>query len=425
MNKKGLYLIKYKVSTVFFFYFFLQAEQVPFDLTVIGLVNFADGIGRQAVGLIDCLKNDLTINFINTRKKRSRYLNVQDVPIKVVEILQKEEPGTSNVAILEDVLSNGNKLYPEYYYKYVPEHSTIRFAYSMFESTAIPQEWVTILNAYFDAVVVPDPFLITVYKNSGVTIPIFMVPLGIYIEDFLSFQEKKSPHTPFTFGFSGAFSERKNHMLLLQSFAEEFGNNPNVMLRIHGRFGNQIYNTLASMIKTLNLSNVELIHKNFSWQQYIDFMTSIDCYVSISRGEGFSITPREALACGIPTIISNNTAQKTIGNSGYVRTVPSSLEAPAFYEHLQEYVGTDFNCSLDDVKTALRDVYEHYSTYLQKAQHGRIWVSQYLYSNLRSKYLSLIKPKKIILGDENLVEDDYVITNSKALYDKFTTFIKQ
>ena len=61
------------------------------------------------------------------------------------------------------------------------------------------------------------------------------------------------------------------------------------------------------------------------WVKYIEFISTFDCYVNLSKGEGFSIPPRESLALGIPCIISDNTAHKTICDSGLVLPVTSKI----------------------------------------------------------------------------------------------------
>lgn len=390
---------------------------VSFDVTVIGPVCFADGIGRQAIGFIDCLKDVAHINFIHTRCASD--MNLTDLPDDVKNIVQRKMQGKSNIAILEDVLSNGNPSAPEYYYKKVPRSSKIKFAYTMFESTKIPEEWVTILNENFDAALVPDDFLVEVYKNCGVTIPIFVLPLGIYIEKLLALPLKKTTGKPFTFGFSGAFTDRKNHVMALEGFAAAFKNSSDVRLRLHGRSGNQVCKKLRERSIELGLTNVEIICKSFNEDEYIDFMQSLDCYVSFSKGEGFAIPPREALALGIPSIIAENTAHKTICQTGFVKSVPSVKEMPAYYDHLQKTVGNNFNCDVADVAQAMYDVYNNYEEYKEKALLGRKWVTQYLYKNLQETYLNLIKPHEIVLGDHNCVNDRGIITNSKTLYKKY------
>lgn len=392
---------------------------VDFDVTVAGTICWADGIGRQSIELIDCLKNELVINFVNTRAEHE--INLNDVPEDVKKIIINRKKGYSNVVILEDGLSDANQREEDYYYKKMLP-GTIKLAYSMFESTCIQDEWVTILNEHFDAVVVPDSFLINVYKNSGVTIPIFMIPLGGYMHELLAQPNKTSAHTPFTFGFTGTFEDRKNHIMILESFAKAFGNSSDVRLILHGRTDRGIVRKLAARVKELGLTNVEIQCESFTHNGWIAFMHSLDCYVSFSKGEGFSRSPREAMALGIPCILSNSTAQKTICDSGYVRTVVASVELPAYYDNWKKVIGNNFDIALNDAVQALKDVYEHYSYYLKKAAEGRIWVQQYLYENLQPYYLNIIKPKKVILGDHDEVTVDYIMTMSQKLYEKYNSF---
>ena len=43
----------------------------------------------------------------------------------------------------------------------------------------------------------------------------------------------------------------------------------------------------------------------------------------------------------------------------------------------------------------------------------------YDYEKLKPLYKSFIKPKKIILGEDNRIEEDVLITNSKDLFEKY------
>ena len=201
-----------------------------YQLTVYGHVCFPEGIGRQTIGLIDCLKDDLKINFIPSRG--TDY--IESIPASCIDektrnILLNSNQSAGTVCIFEDIL---------WYQDFNPienlPKSKIKIAYSMLESTQIPPQWVDILNKNFDAVVVLDSFLVSVYQNSGVVIPIFVLPLGVYIDDFLQKPQRTSSHTPFVFGSTVAYNERKNYHLLIQAFIEEFGNSPDVILKIMG-----------------------------------------------------------------------------------------------------------------------------------------------------------------------------------------------
>ncbi len=384
----------------------VQEEAV--DLTVVSSIDFNGSVRRHAIGLIECLNGYLKINFIP-----SRPVNLDEVDPEVQKVILSDIKTPGYVALLED---------PLWYSDAMPKNSKIKIAFSVFESTKIPKEWVHILNTKFDAVVVADEFYVKVYEDSGVTIPVFHIPLGIYIDEFLEKPLKNESGKPFVFKCCSRFFKRKNHDLLIHAFAREFGNRKDVKLKINGggKWGSEkIFEKLKALVKKLKVANVYITNDALPWNEYIEMMSSMDCYVNISQGEGFSITPRESLALGIPTIVTNNTAQKTICATNFVRSVPSNIQVPAFRRASNEQVGYQFNCRLEDVQAALRDVYKNYQNYLAKAHEGREWVKQYRWPDLRKKYLNLIKPKIIKLGKVNEVTDEYFMTNSKALYQKY------
>lgn len=386
-------------------------DSSDYDLTVVSSIDFNGSVRRHGIGLIDCLKDKLKMNFILTRECDLTEVN-EDVQ-KVVLCTDKT-PG--NVAILED---------PLWYADAVPD-SPIKIAFSVFETTRIPKLWVKILNEKFDAVVVADPFFKKVYRKSGVKIPIFHIPLGIFIDEFLERPLKKAPLHPFVFGCCSRFFKRKNHILLLKAFIQEFGHNKNVILKMNGggKWGAaKIYNHIRKLIALTKVTNIEITNDALLWPKYVEYMSSIDCYINISQGEGFSITPREALAVGIPCIITDNTAQRTICNSGCVRVVPSDI--PVAVTKNGEPLGNRYTCSLNHVRAALRDVYDNYDKHLARAQKGRAWVQQYRWVNLEKKYMNLVMPSTLILGDDNEITDDYLMTNSQKLYDKYQELLNK
>lgn len=387
---------------------------IGYDVTLVGRINFADGIGRIPISIIDMVKNELEINFISTR---ANGLILNDISKNVKNIIKKNANNMQGkIAILCEEL-----WYPFHNpIPFVPKKS-IRAAYSMFESTKISKIWVDQLNTNFDMVLVPDSFLVNVYKESGVTIPIFVLPIGLYLDRF--FNQPKIKNAQFTFGMTAAFHKAKNQELAIQAFAETFGNNRNVSLHIHGRNGkgNAYCKSLKDKINKLKVNNIKIIETSLTQQQLVTFMASLDCYILLSKGEGFSITPREMLAMGIPCILSNNTAHKTICDSGFVKAVPSEIFELADYKRFGLFdCGYQFNCKVEDVKNALKDVYNNYSLYIEKANAGKKWVSQYKYQNVKELYLSLLKPNKIILGDKNEITTTHIITDSKTLFDKYS-----
>ncbi|MES2345819.1 MAG: glycosyltransferase family 4 protein [Chlamydiota bacterium] len=399
-------------------YVYKKNNSVPY-LTVFGTVNMKDGIGRQSVDLIQALKDEVSINFISTDPVRTL-----DVPQEILPFLKKKNKLRGEVAILEDVVWLPNHAS---YKKFVRNTSKrqIKIAYSMFESTAIPYEWVFIFNNCFDAVVVPDRFLIDVYKRCGVKIPIFELPLGLHLDAFLKESLPRKAHHPIVFGNLGVCVERKNQLTLLRAFAKAFGDSPDVLLRINCRSGDDLLiEVIREEIDLLGLHNVEFTQTALNGVEYLNLFKKLDCLVSLSKGEGYSIQPREAMALGIPVVITDNTAQSSLCRSGYARVVPSNIAEEAFYFGGMN-CGEWYNCSVDEAAEALIDVYTNYEIFLEKAMLSREWVQKYRYKNLKQFYINLVKPKQVILGHEDKITEEYLMTTSEKLWLKYIKINRQ
>jgi hypothetical protein len=127
------------------------------------------------------------------------------------------------------------------------------------------------------------------------------------------------------------------------------------MLKIHGKSFQytspgsvSFINHLEDQFQLKKKSNISVELKELERKGYEDFLASLDCYVTTSKGEGFSIIPREVLALGIPCIITNNTAQSTICSSGFVRSIKSEIPE----EERTTGCGYFFNAEIDDVREA-------------------------------------------------------------------------
>jgi glycosyltransferase involved in cell wall biosynthesis len=384
-------------------------------VTLIGSIEMADGIGRQTVELAKVFQDDFKVNII------TRHYNRADVPTSIQKLLKKRNKELGKIVIFEESLwAPGEDIARGV--KTVERSDQIRIAYSMLESTRIPQEWVMQLNLYYDAVAVPDPFLIEAYKESGVRIPIFELPLGLDLDSFLKRPLKKERNPVMLFGNLSTSLDRKNQVTLIRAFAKALGNVKDAALHINCRGGDK--ETRAQIVDEIlaqGCDNIYFTEIKLRNDAYLKFFETLDCYVSLSKGEGFSIQPREAMALGIPVIASDNTGQKTICNSSLVKSVLSAIKEPAYYFGSDLMSGYRFNCSVDEASCAIRDVYDHYSDYLENAQKARDWASYYNYSQgeLRKLYKSLVSPKKIVLGKENKICDEYIMTSSEELYEKY------
>jgi glycosyltransferase involved in cell wall biosynthesis len=392
-------------------------DKKDIDLTIAGNCLVGDGIGSHLPMVIRALHDKLKINTALFPPN-----NFQGLSKEILDIVSKPFDGISwgKVAFWVAILGIRDNIMD--IHKAIK--SPVKYALSVFESNQIPPLWTNILNSYYDAVIVPDPYLVNVYKSSGVRIPIFVLPLIVQLEKLLARPLKTKANDPFTFGMSGGFWKRKGHEKILAAFGSKFGNDPRFKLRLHGRFG-AYKDTVLKAIREANFSNVEIFSSPLHTEEYENFLDSLDCYVFPSGGEGFSITPREALALGKPCILSNNSAHLTINESGATIPLKSETKVPAHYEIFgNKQIGFYDDCSVDDLATLMVEVVSNYDQYLEKAKGGREWVSKYLLPELKPTYLNLLKPTEIVFGDKNVVDKKKLMTSDKKLYSKLRSVFK-
>lgn len=413
-NLKRLLVISLALACTFYSFKIYYKYLYRPDISLYGHVKMADGIGRQTVELIQTLKDDFSIRFKTLDKEK----NYQDVAPDIIKILEKKQYKNGKVIIFEGVFIEPTSQY--LYEKFKDAHTCIKIAYSMFESTEIPEFFVYNLNTFFDAVCVPDSFLVKVYQDSGVNIPIFVLPLGLDLSSFLQNDIKRLPSSPLVFANFSSFIERKNQRLLIESFHEAFGNDPSVKLWLNGRYSyGKCYENLLDYIKALGATNISVNLESLNNKDYLENFKKVDCYVNISQSEGFSIQPREAMALGIPVILSDNTAQKTINQSGIPLSIPSLKLVPAYYEVFSNTYGFRYDVEKKDVITALKAMRANYDLYLDKKQNARDFAKKYDFTNLKMLYRTLVKPKKVILSDKNLIDEGTIYTSSESLYKKY------
>ena len=86
----------------------------------------------------------------------------------------------------------------------------------------------------------------------------------------------------------------------------------------------------------------------------------------------------------------------------------------AYSTIMERIIGEDFNCEVDDVAEAMRDVYENYDAYLSESQERRQFAAQYDYSSLKKRYLNMVSPKVLKFGDVNEITEEGLTTTSRS-----------
>jgi glycosyltransferase involved in cell wall biosynthesis len=165
----------------------------------------------------------------------------------------------------------------------------------MFESTRLPQPslWVDELNAC-DAVLSPSSFVTALFREHGVDVPIWTVPLGV-LDDF-EFQPRPERET-FIFLALADRGIRKGWDIAAKAFVRAFGDDPHYRLVIKHRPRESVFNVVNPNI---SMWASEMEAKGLSWLYGLT-----DCLVFPARGEGFGLPPRDYAATGGLVLATN------------------------------------------------------------------------------------------------------------------------
>lgn len=400
--------------------------------TAVNIVGKADGktgIGRHAVAFLNALKESFPTRFIDTRPGESD-LGVIDEKVTKVNAFEGWLHG-QGISIFTDVTCNGDW---DKNWEKTPI-TDLKVIYTVFDSTAIPPNWIDIINNNFDMVLVPSRFLVDVYKSAGIFRPVFHLPLALDLGDFLRLEAPNyGGERPFRFGFIGSYEPRKNVEKLVDSFVRAFplGDGSAVELRIHMAldFGGAKY---LEEITEKGDQRIIITTGVLEKGDYLGLVEEIDCLVSLSKGEGYSIVPREFLAAGKPVALSDCFAHgeilmgaKTYGDN-LVFAVESDLPVRGWFPQLSGgiHCGIQYDCYVPGVADVLRRIYA-YRNFLfdeSKVALRRRFASSFDQMSLNKLYESVVAPKFLGLDNADSIENGGIVSRDRnvlARYRKIT-----
>lgn len=236
-----------------------------------------------------------------------------------------------------------------------------RIGWTMLEVSGLPQEWVDGCNL-MDEVWVPASFNVDTFRDSGVRVPIRVMPLGVDVDYFHPGIKGFRPSSRFTFLSVFEWGERKGAELLLRAFAEEFSKADDVLLllSIYNRDpGVDVYHEVDKLGLPPGPPIVAMVNPEFAGYQMGSVYRSADCFVLPSRGEGWGMPVLEAMACGLPAISTawSGPTDFLHDGVGYPLQVKRMVEAKA---KCPWYAGFDWaEPDIDHLRFLMREVYEN------------------------------------------------------------------
>jgi glycosyltransferase involved in cell wall biosynthesis len=183
------------------------------------------------------------------------------------------------------------------------------------EFGAVPTDWLGQIAANVDELWVPSEYVRRMYLEGGADPDrVVVIPNGVDLELF-------TPHGPAAgpgldragagtrFLFVGGLIGRKGPDVLLEAWKEAFAGRDDVTLVIKDFGADGVYRgadrgPIRAYAESGALPRLELVHADLPATELAALYRSCDVLVHPYRGEGFAMPVLEAMACGLPAIVT-------------------------------------------------------------------------------------------------------------------------
>ena len=247
---------------------------------------------------------------------------------------------------------------------------------TMWETNWLPPEFSEYLH-YFDTVVVPSLHNWELFSQFHDNVRV--IPLGV--DRGVWCPKERPDNKKFKILCGGSEWYRKGLDVVLKVFLKM--NLPDAELHI------KIVPPYLSAPDNLNYPNVVVHNQWMTVEAEADLVRSADCFISVSRGEGFGLMPLQAISAGVPTILSDAHGHREFSDLAThripTRSVPTN---DGVWQNMGDWDEPEF----DAIFGAIQDLYDNRDRYRQQAETHAGEVCAFNWDTAADQLLQAVKP---------------------------------
>jgi len=265
---------------------------------------------------------------------------------------------------------------------------------AIFETTNPPLNWIEILNKN-NAVVVPSQFVYDEFLKAGISVPLVLIPHCIDIDTYKPSVTPLCQRDKFTFLFVGRWHKRKGYRELLAAWVQEFHKKENIQLIIKTdridlakKYVKELYQVAEEDCADIIIEEIRYKSKDMP-----HFYRSVDCVISPTRGEGFGLVPLEAMAVGVPVIVTNYSGCTEYANEDTATLLsPGSIDIEVAMDGIPQFVHKHWaKISIEQIREKMRYAVTHTDIITKKAKFARQYiVNRFSYNVIAKKFNKLL-----------------------------------
>jgi autotransporter strand-loop-strand O-heptosyltransferase len=254
------------------------------------------------------------------------------------------------------------------------EYQGIKICYNVYESTLQPEKFFNHILNNWNYFWCPSEWQRQCTINQGFPADrVMVVPEGVSNEFFPV--SDKALADKFTFIIIGKWEYRKTTEEMIKCWFEEFPleEYPDIklVLSVDNPFDRNNVNNKLKELENLKDPRIEILHFP-PREEYIRILQKSHMYLSCSRSEGWNLPLIESIACGVPSICLDYSAQAEFAKNISQMVKLKEMRPIPNNTFPGEYGEPDF----DDFKAKMKYIYENWDECRARALAGANFIKQ-------------------------------------------------